>query len=277
MPRIPVGKIVLNYVDVGDGEPFLFIPGLSGLASSWDYQIAHFRKRYRCISFDHRGTGDSDKPPGGENYSTAHLAADAVGLLDALKIDKVIAVGTSTGGCVLQNLALDQPERLRSCIFSNTWTKADTYVQRVQTVRKWVAQSHGPEAYVEFSSVLTSGPMQFRYNLDKVMELEANSKRTVASVEVIVARLDMTLAHDRLGEIHKIDLPSLIIGTRDDATVPAYFSEDLHAAIKGSQLVTLEEGGHYSYRRKAQEWNAIVDRFLAETLQSAAGTAPLAP
>jgi aminoacrylate hydrolase len=270
MPRIDIGEITLNYTEAGDGEPFLLIPGLSGLASAWDYQIAHFRRCYRCISFDHRGSGDSDKPAGGANYSTRHLAGDVVRLLDKLGLDTVTAVGTSTGGCVLQNLALDHPDRLRGCIFSNTWTRADTYVQRVQTARKWVALSQGTDAYVDFSSVLTSGPMQFRYNLDRVMELEAHAKRTSASVEVIVARLDMTLTHDRLAEIHRINRPSLIIGTRDDATVPAYFSEDLHAAIKGSKLVILEEGGHYSYRRKAEEWNAIVDRFLAELQQKAA-------
>jgi pimeloyl-ACP methyl ester carboxylesterase len=56
----------------------------------------------------------------------------------------------------------------------------------------------------------------------------------------------------------------LIIGTRDDATVPFYFSEDLHAAIEGSRLILVEEGGHYSYRRHSDEWNALVSPFLEE-------------
>jgi aminoacrylate hydrolase len=262
MPRIDIGTIALNYAEAGRGEPLLFIPGLVGLHSAWDYQIAHFAKRYRCITFDHRGAGDSDKPPGGENYSTRLLAEDAIGLLDALGIERATAIGTSTGGCVLQNLALDYPHRLARCVFSNTWTKADIYVQRVQTLRKWIAQSYGPDAYVEFSSILTNGALQFRHNLDKVMEIEKRSKQTIGSVDVIAARIDMTLTHDRLSEIGRIDRPSLIIGTRDDATVPVYFSEDLHAAIKSSKLVILEEGGHYSYRRRPEEWNALVEEFL---------------
>jgi aminoacrylate hydrolase len=266
MPRIDIGKITLNYREAGQGEPLLFIPGLAGVHAAWDYQIAHFSKRYRCITFDHRGAGDSDKPEGGENYSTRLIAEDAVGLLDALGIRKVTAIGTSTGGCILQNLALDHPERLVCCIFSNTWTKADMYVRRVQTFRKWIAQSHGPDAYVEFSSILTNGAMQFRYNLDKVVEMETRSKRTAGSVDVIAARIDMTLSHDRAAELGNISRPSLIIGTRDDATVPAYFSEDLHAAIKQSRLVILDEGGHYSYRRHPEQWNAIVDEFLAEKI-----------
>jgi pimeloyl-ACP methyl ester carboxylesterase len=172
--------------------------------------------------------------------------------------------GTSTGGCVLQNLAIDYPDRLNCCVFSNTWVKADEYITRVQMTRKRIALSYGPEEYVKVSSLFTNGAMQFRYNLDKVMELEQRALKTVAPVEVLAGRLDMTLSHDRSAELHRIKNPSLIIGTRDDATVPSYQSEDLHRGVAGSKLVIVEEGGHYSYRRHWQEWNPIVDAFLRE-------------
>jgi pimeloyl-ACP methyl ester carboxylesterase len=107
--------------------------------------------------------------------------------------------------------------------------------------------------------------MQFRYDLSKVMALERRSLQTVAPVDILAQRLDMTLAHDRSSELGKIACPSLIVGTRDDATVPCHQSEDLHQAIPGSRLVVLEEGGHYSYRRHWQEWNGIVDGFLRDT------------
>ena len=55
---------------------------------------------------------------------------------------------------------------------------------------------------------------------------------------------------------------SLVIGRRDDATVPFYFSEDLHEAIEGSELIIVEEGGHYSFRRHADEWAAHIRPFL---------------
>lgn len=78
------------------------------------------------------------------------------------------------------------------------------------------------------------------------MELEKHSLETTAEPEVLAARIDMTLNHDRLDEITKIKNPSLVVGTRDDATVPYYFFEDLQEAIEGSELVIVEEGGHYS-------------------------------
>lgn len=260
MPRINVGHITLNYEERGQGPAFLFIPGLVGLLDAWEFQMAEFSKRYRCIVFDHRGAGD--KPNDG--YSTQLIARDAVALLDALGIDKAHVAGTSTGGCVLQNLAIDHPQRLNCCIFSNTWVKADEYINRVQMTRKRIALAYGSAEYVKVSSLFTNGAMQFRYNLDKVMELEARALKTVAPPEVLASRLDMTMSHDRSGELGKIANPALIVGTRDDATVPFYQSEDLHRAIKGSKLVIVEEGGHYSYRRHAQEWNKIADSFLRE-------------
>lgn len=262
MPRLDVGTITLNVAERGDGPAFIFIPGLVGLLDAWDYQVSEFSQNYRCISFDHRGTGDSDKPANA--YSTEAIAGDVIALMDRLGIAKAVVAGTSTGGCVLQNLAIDHPDRLVACIFSNTWVKADEYFTRVQMTRKRIALAYGPEEYVRLSSLFTSGAMQFRYNLDRVMELERRALATVAPVEVLAGRLDMTLAHDRSSELHKITTPSLIIGTRDDATVPFYQSEDLHNGIASSRLVIVEEGGHYSYRRHWQEWNEIVRPFLAE-------------
>jgi aminoacrylate hydrolase len=229
--------------------------------------LDEFSKRYRCITFDHRGTGDSDKPGGG--YSTAVIADDVIALMDRLGIERAHVAGTSTGGCVLQHLAIDHPDRLRCCIFSNTWVKADEYMTRMQTTRKRIALSYGPAEYVKVSSLFNNGAQQFRYNLDKVMELEARALETVAPVEVLTQRLDMTLAHDRSAELGKIKSPALVIGTRDDATVPFYQAEDLAKAIPGARLVIVEEGGHYSYRRHWLQWNGAVDSFLREAEGSA--------
>lgn len=65
---------------------FHFRSGLQGLLNAWACQMAAFSERCRCISFDHRGAGDSDKPPGG--YSTEVIARDVIALMDTLGIDR---------------------------------------------------------------------------------------------------------------------------------------------------------------------------------------------
>jgi aminoacrylate hydrolase len=260
MPRINIGEISLNYKEQGRGEPILFIPGMMGLLDAWKFQLEFFSSNYRCISFDHRGTGESDKPSNA--YSTELVAQDAIALLDKLGIDKAHIVGTSTGGCVLQVIAIDHPERLRTATFNNTWTTADEYIRRVQTFRQKIAQSCGSEAYVEFSSLWTCGPLQFRHDWEELQRLEARQKQTIAPVDVLVGRLQMSIDHNRLADLSRITSPTLVIGTRDDSTVPAYFSEDLAAAIKGAELVILPEGGHYSYRHAPNGFNDAFKSFV---------------
>jgi len=130
MARVNVGHITLNVEETGDGPVFLFIPGLVRLLNAWQYQIDEFSKRYRCISLDHRVAGDSDRPAL-DQYSTEDIAGDVIALRDKLSIGKAHAAGTSTGGAILQNLAIDHGDRLGCCVFSNTWTKADEYIRRV--------------------------------------------------------------------------------------------------------------------------------------------------
>lgn len=263
MSRIDIGGITLNIEERGTGPAFIFIPGLVGLLNAWEFQLAEFSSQYRCVAFDHRGTGDSDKPTTG--YTTETVARDVIALMDKLGVDKAHVAGTSTGGCVLQNLAIDYPDRVDCCIFSNTWVKADEFITRVQMTRKRIALSYGPEEYVKVSSLFTNGPMQFRFDLDKVLELEKRALETVAPVDILAQRLDMSMMHDREADLGRITAPSLIIGTLDDATVPSYQSEDLHKGIPGSRLIIVPEGGHYSYRRHWQEWNKTVAAFLNNT------------
>ncbi len=263
MPRISIGSFHLSYRDEGRGDPILFIPGLIGLMDAWDFQAPHFAQRYRCLRFDHRGSGESDRAPDGR-YSTKLIAEDVVRLLDALQIERAYAVGASTGGCILQNLALDHPQRLRACVFTNTWTTADEYIRRLQTARMRILQSHGPEEYIKFSSLWTAGPGQFRNMFGKLLELEERQRRTLAPVDILVARIQMTLDHDRSAELARIDRPALVIGANDDAVTPVYFAHDLHAAIRGSRLHVLEGGGHNAYRQRPAEWNAVVEAFLKE-------------
>ena len=190
------------------------------------------------------------------------IAKDVISLMDTLGVEKAHVVGTSTGGCILQNLALDHPNRLRACIFNNTWVTADEFITRVALTRKRIAESYGPEEYVKVSSMFTSGADQFRHNLDAVMELERRALDTIGCVEILTARLDMMLAHNRTDEISQIDKPALVIGTIDDATIPCYFAEDLNAAIAGSRILFFDDGGHYSYRQHPEKWNASVQDFL---------------
>src|SRR5690349_10045048 len=107
MPHAPVNGIDLFYEETGDGPPLLLITGLSGNAADWTPLLPALAARHRVIALDPRGAGRSSAPPG--PYTMAQLAADALGLLDHLDVDRAHVVGFSLGGMIAQEMALAAP------------------------------------------------------------------------------------------------------------------------------------------------------------------------
>ncbi len=113
MPVIKAGNINLNYDTFGDGEPLLLIMGFGMSGAGWLPSLPFFNG-FKCIYFDNRGTGLSDKPEG--IYTIEAMADDASNLLSALGIPKAKVFGVSMGGMIAQELTLGIPSKsARSC------------------------------------------------------------------------------------------------------------------------------------------------------------------
>ncbi len=106
------------YEERGRGAPVLLIHGLGSNRASWRLQVAALAERYRVITYDVRGHGDSGRPQSG--YSVRRLAADTAGLIRALGIDSVHLVGLSLGGMIGFQLAVDHPELVASLVIVNS-------------------------------------------------------------------------------------------------------------------------------------------------------------
>ena len=256
-----MGPVHLSCVEIGSGDPILFIPGLIGLAAQWSHQVDYFGKKHRAIAFDHRGAGQSDKPM--QEYTTSLFAEDAVGLLDTLSIGQAHIVGASTGGAIAQVLALEYPTRVRSLTLVSTWARPDAYYRRIQEIRKRVLLIMGVEPYIKLSSVWTAGPTQFRDMLAGLEAFEAAQVQQAAPVEVMAARIDATLEHDRLDQLARITVPTMVVVADDDTLVPPYLGETIAAAIPGAHLVRMREGGHNCFRNDPAGFNRILEQFLA--------------
>jgi non-heme chloroperoxidase len=99
----------------GEGTPLLLIHGLGATAHTWDDIAPELAKTHRVVALTRRGIGGSSRPDSG--YDSATLALDAVRVLDALKIDKAVMVGSSMGGQELSWLGAEHPERVAGLIY----------------------------------------------------------------------------------------------------------------------------------------------------------------
>ena len=260
MPRTSIGECSLYYERQGVGFPVLFISGLGGFASFWQDQVAVFGKRFEVITFDHRGIGQSD--PARLGYTVDRMAADVVGLLDALRIRRAHVIGHSTGGAIAQVLAIEHSSRLASVVLSATWTKADAYFRRLYTFRKEVLLHLGPSAYVQSATLYWYPSSWIARNNERLRQSEAQSLATFAPVDIVASRIDAMLAFDRTSELGRIKTPTLVIGAEDDIVTPAYFSEELARLIPGAEVKLFPRGGHFLTHVRTREFNNAVLPFL---------------
>jgi len=112
----------LYYEVYGDGpDTMLFIPPWSIVHSRiYKAQLPYLSERFRCVAYDGRGNGKSDRPPDVAAYSLDEYVADALAVMDATEAGQAILVGLSFGGFLACVLAAHYPKRVRAAVLAGT-------------------------------------------------------------------------------------------------------------------------------------------------------------
>src|SRR4051794_32610609 len=119
MPHIDVNGARLYYEEHGDGpQTVIFAHGLLWSGQMFAQQVAVLQQRYRCITFDWRGQGQSEVTRAG--YDMESLYADTLALIDALGIKACHFIGLSMGGFIGMRLAARRPDLVTSLILLGT-------------------------------------------------------------------------------------------------------------------------------------------------------------
>lgn len=249
MTKVQANGINLNVESTGSGKPLVLISGLGYPLWQWHKMVPYLSKHFQVITFDNRGVGDSDKPEG--PYTAETLAADTVGLLDALEIEKAIILGHSMGGFIAQAIALDYPERVDQLILCSTnfggpnhipisaeaWevfsdTTSDPYIRfynglKVSTAPDWAAANQ--TTVQEWVDWRVANPMDMGGYM--------------AQLEIGVGLLEEDACFEK--KLPKIKIPTLIIHGAHDLVVPTGNAELLAAQIPSSKMEILPDAGHF--------------------------------
>jgi pimeloyl-ACP methyl ester carboxylesterase len=108
--------VKLHCEEVGSGAPLIFVHEFAGDWRSWEPQLRHFGRRYRCIAYNARGFTPSDVPDDVEKDSQDRACDDIKAVMDALKLDKAHIVGLSMGGFATLHFGFTYPERVLSLV-----------------------------------------------------------------------------------------------------------------------------------------------------------------
>jgi 3-oxoadipate enol-lactonase len=272
VPLLSVNGVQIYYESTGDGpETIVFAHGLLWSGAMYAAQVAEFSKRYRCITFDFRGQGQTPVTPGGYDMDT--LANDAIALIEALGVAPVHMAGLSMGGFVTMRVAARRPDLVRSIILLETSSEPEPKenVPRYKLlgfVGRWLG--YGLVA----SQVM---PIMFgtTYMNDPARAAERNAwrARLIANDRVGIERaLAGVISRQAIEpELANITAPALVIvGDEDVATVPAK-AERIRDGIKGSKLVVIPHAGHSSTIEEPAAVDAAIAAFLDDVASRAGG------
>lgn len=244
----------LHYIVEGSGPPLVLVGGkTSTIEGAWWRYIPALARRLKVIALDNRGAGASDKPD--TPYSTSLMAEDALTVLRDAGETSAHWFGISMGGMILQTLAVDHPEAVRSLILGATHCGGER-----------------PTTAVTDNPPVVEGPLRRYANLYDVRFIaehpdwvEQDAKRFGKMPLHAIVRQDQAVRRhnlcDRLSEIRQ---PVLILHGRQDRMVPLSRGEELRQALPNARLRVLDPAGHQFHSEQFSTVLPLVLDFVEE-------------
>jgi aminoacrylate hydrolase len=237
-----------------DGPPILLSSGLGGSGSYWQPNLAALGTRHRVITYDHRGTGRSDRDVP-RDLTVEAMAADVIALMDAIGLETCTFIGHALGGHIGLALALSAPERLDRLVVINGWAKLDPHTARCFDTRLALLRDSGPRAYLHAQPLFLYPPQWISDHHDRLQDEEEAMLAHFPGVEMIQRRVAAVRRFNIAGRLDDIHVPTLLVASDDDMLVPPSASEKLAAGIPGAQLARMAAGAHACNVTRAEHFN----------------------
>jgi aminoacrylate hydrolase len=258
--KLPDGAELSVHVD-GTGPDLLMVTGLGGTASFWDPVTPGLAANFRVIRFDQRGIAQSTR---GEAATTIdQLAADTFAVLDHVGSSRAALLGHSTGGVILQSMALRDESRIAGMVLSGTWAKPNRYMSELFRSRAEILHVR-PREYTAMVGFLAYTADWLNSNWHMYDMMVAAAPVTAAQQAIVAERINAIMAFDRAADVGKITVPVLVQGAEDDLIVPAFLNRELAGLIKHAQIQMFPSGGHMYPITRSPEFVAALTSFAKQ-------------
>jgi 3-oxoadipate enol-lactonase len=266
MPTANVNGVDIYYEIHGEGDPIVLIAGLGYNLWMWHKMVPRLAERFQVIAFDNRGVGLSARPAG--PYTAQMLAADTVGLLDALKVDAAHIMGHSMGGFVAQALALDYPARVRKLILSATNFGGPRHVpvtpealavltdmtsDPITRLRRGIVISTAPGFADEHPELIDEW---VHYRVEHPIDPHGYQAQLGIGMALLAEEASF---EQRLKEV---TAPTLILHGQHDKVVPPENARLLAGQVANSTVEILPDAGHFFPFEVPDEAARVVVEFL---------------
>ncbi len=261
MQEVRINDIMLKYRIAGEGPPVLFVHGLGSDMRGWEFQEKSLAEHFTLILVDQRGHGHSDAP-GMDMVPAEVFAADLNALLDSIEVEKVSVVGSSMGGLISQQFALDYPNRVHKLVLIDTGPKITE--ETIDEVYSWrEAQVEGGDEAYFWEATRSCYPEEFIQNNKETIDYLMNRENLLNPDGVLAAGLGLS-SFNVEERLHELEMPTLIIHGQVDRVFDVSLAHLLSNYIPNSELVILPGCGHDPGVQMTDELNQLLIEFLSD-------------
>jgi len=247
----------ISFTDSGEGNTIVFLHGFLENKKMWTEYAAFFSEKYRVVTIDLLGHGESDSL--GYVHEMEENAQAVNEVLEHLKIEKATIVGHSMGGYVALAFAELYPQKIQKLVLQNSTSKEDNAEKKLNRTRAIKAVKQN---YISFVSLAIANLFSENNRSRLADEIEKVKEQALKTpLQGIVASLEgMKIRKDREWLLHENRFPVLLILGKKD---PVLNYEENLAQIDDTtaELVSFEDG-HMSHIENKEDLKTILFDFF---------------
>jgi pimeloyl-ACP methyl ester carboxylesterase len=267
----------IHYVEAGEGEPILLIPGAFSTYRHWNRVIPYLSKHYKLLCIDYLGVGDSDKPRSGFGYTIEEQADLIVKMIETLQISKVQIFGVSYGGAIALNLAARYPEKVDKIISieGNGIKHQGIPYRPMKGLLGWpvigelsigVIRLGVGDRIVAKSVMGKAWEQMTEAEKKEIVQIIAQNNKTASSVSWHLISQTLETSRDFTDQAKTIQTPVLYLYGRNSYYhgMAVTNAEFLRTHLRNATIVRFDDGIHDLELQKPEDVAALVLEFLAQ-------------
>ena len=252
----------ITYRDTGGlGPVLLLVMGLGADSTRWRAHVDAWSNQFRCVGVDNCGTGGSEA--GGE-VSVASMAEDCFMVVEAVGAERVVPIGISMGGAIVQELVIQHPDCFMGQVLVGTWAEPSAYMGMAFQHLGELYSNASPGLFTRALQLMVWGPDYIEANREALnREIGADPSGFMPEAH-FRAQVDACMNHNTVSRLPTVTSPALVTHGTEDRLVPLVASRLLSHVLPSSTRREFEGRAHAHHWEAGTEFNDAVVAWLRD-------------